>query len=488
MIRALSALAATFAFLLPPSALAAQDSGGWVPTGWEISPFVGVFDDRPEFHPDGSSSVFVDPAKNIFGGGHVAYNFASGLFVDAEGGYFPLDMRPEAGGVVDLDLVLFSAGVGYNIPLGEQIQAFGVAGLGASSWSPEGLDSETDLTLTYGGGARFSLTPRIALRAEARMHQVPDALANTAAALAGSALSKETFWGWGFTLGASFFLSGSGSQDSDRDGVDDSSDACSDTPMGASVDARGCALDSDRDGVADHADQCPSTPAGARVDGNGCATDGDDDGVADGLDRCPSTRAGAQVDGNGCATDGDRDGVPDGLDRCPNTRAGARVDGDGCALDGDRDGVPDGIDRCPDTAAGSEVDETGCPVSEIERELEEEGRLTFGGVNFANDSAELEDAASPILQEVGRVLSSRPGERVQLTGHTDSTGPEAHNRALSLRRAQAVRGYLLANFPSLDAERFEVQGAGESQPVADNGTDAGRRQNRRVEIVLGGTQ
>ncbi len=116
-------------------------------------------------------------------------------------------MRLETGGVVDLDLVLFSAGVGYNLPLGERIQAFGVAGLGASSWSPEGRDSETDLTLTYGGGARFSVTPRIALRAEARMHQVPDALANTAAALAGSALSSETFWGWGFTLGASFFLS-----------------------------------------------------------------------------------------------------------------------------------------------------------------------------------------------------------------------------------------------------------------------------------------
>ena len=179
---------------------------------------------------------------------------------------------------------------------------------------------------------------------------------------------------------------------------------------------RGCALDSDRDGVADHADQCPFTPAGARVDGNGCATDGDDDGVADGLDRCPSTRAGAQVDGNGCATDGDRDGVPDGLDRCPNTWAGARVDGDGCALDGDRDGVPDGIDRCPDTAAGSEVDETGCPVSEIERELEEEGRLTFGGVNFANDSAELEDAASPILRGSGKSFHlptgrARPADR-----------------------------------------------------------------------------
>ncbi len=482
MTRTLSALAATFAFLLPLSALDTQESGGWVPTGWEISPFIGVFDDRPEFHPDGSSPVFVDPAGKLFVGGHLAYNFASGFFLDAEGGFFGPNMKPGTGGVVDLDLALYSAGVGYNLPIGDRVQAFGVAGLGASIWSPEGFDSETDLTLTYGGGARFSLTPRIALRAEARMHQVPDALSNTAATLAGSALSEETFWGWGLTLGLSYFFGGS--RDSDGDGVEDESDACPDTPRGASVDVRGCALDSDRDGVADHADQCPSTPAGARVDANGCAADGDDDGVVDGLDRCPSTLAGARVDGDGCATDGDRDGVPDGLDRCPNTRAGARVGGDGCALDGDRDGVPDGLDRCADTAAGAEVDETGCIVSE----LEEEGPLTFSGVNFGHDSAELEDAAHPILQEVGRVLTARPRERLQLIGHTDSTGPEAYNQALSLRRARAVRDYLLANFPGLDAERFEARGAGESQPVADNGTGAGRRENRRVEIVLGGGQ
>ena len=462
MTRTLSALAATIAFMLPPGALAAQDSDRWVPTGWEISPFVGVFDDQPEFHPDGSSSVFVDPAKNIFGGVHVAYNRGAGLFVDAEGGYFPLDMRLETGGVVDLDLVLLGAGVGYNVHLSASVQAYGVAGVGASSWRPEGLDSETDLTLMYGGGARFRVASRIALRAEARMHQVPDALANTSSAVAGSALSAETFWGWGFTVGASYFLGeGGGSRDSDGDGVDDGSDACPATPMGAIVDARGCALDSDRDGVADHADRCPNTPAGARVDGNGCPTDGD------------------------------RDGVFDGLDRCPDTRAGARVDATGCALDGDRDGVSDGIDRCPNTPAGSQVDDTGCRIVEAEPEPEPEPEVsvfTFRGVNFGHDSSALESGSNSLLDEAGRALTARPNEPIRVIGHTDATGPEAYNQALSLRRAQAVRDYLLANFASLDRDRFEVRGAGESQPVADDATDAGRRQNRRAEIVLGGAR
>ena len=484
MIRMLSPLLLTFALLLSPNALAAQDSRGWVPTGWEISPFTGVIGDNPGFYADGSNPVSLDPG-NVFVGGRLAYHFSLGLldlFLDGEGGYFPLEMRSNTGGVLDLEVLQYNGGIGYNLPISDRIQAYQVAGLGVIAWIPDGLDTEFDLTVTYGGGFRFLVTPRVALRAEARMHQVPNGLMNTAAALASSAISKDTFWGWGFTLGVSFFLDG---KDSDRDGVDDGSDACPDTAMGATVDARGCALDSDRDGVADHADRCTGTPTGALVDGDGCSTDGDNDSVADGLDRCLNTRPEARVDDDGCALDGDRDGVPDGIDRCPTTWAGARVDDSGCATDADSDGVPDGIDRCPNTAVGSEVDEGGCPVSEVEQELEEEGRLTLSDVNFARNSAELAGVANPILLEVGRVLTSRPGERVQLIGHTDSTGPEAYNAALSLRRAQAVRDYLLANFPGLDTERFEAQGAGESQPIADNSTDTGRRQNRRVEIVLG---
>ena len=203
------------------------------------------------------------------------------------------------------------------------------------------------------------------------MHQVPDALANTAAALAGTTLGKETFWGWGFSLGASLFL-GSGRLDGDRDGVGDAADRCSNTPMGATVDARGCGVDSDGDRVADHSDRCPDTPMGARVDRTGCPSDADNDGVFDGLDRCPNTPAGTEVDANGCA-------------------------------------VP-------------EPEPEPEPVVSV---------FTFRGVNFPHDSAVLGNDTYPLLDEAGRALSARSGERIQVIGHTDSSGTEAYNRNLS---------------------------------------------------------
>lgn len=88
--------------------------------------------------------------------------------------------------------------------------------------------------------------------------------------------------------------------DTDGDGVYDDIDQCPDTPAGARVDVRGCALDSDHDGVADHMDQCPGTVSGAVVDAKGCELDGDNDGIVDRLDDCPDSAPGAQVDINGC--------------------------------------------------------------------------------------------------------------------------------------------------------------------------------------------
>ncbi len=88
--------------------------------------------------------------------------------------------------------------------------------------------------------------------------------------------------------------------DSDGDGVNDSRDACANTPAGHRVDARGCSLDGDRDGVPDADDACPNTVAGAKVDAKGCEMDDDKDGVVNRLDRCPGTAAGVRVDVNGC--------------------------------------------------------------------------------------------------------------------------------------------------------------------------------------------
>src|SRR5438067_2639560 len=158
------------------------------------------------------------------------------------------------------------------------------------------------------------------------------------------------------SLGLSVFTRSGPAADADHDGVPDRQDACPDTPVGATVDARGCPTDSDRDGVYDGLDQCPGTPAGAHVNAKGCPADADGDGVLDGLDQCPGTPAGARVDAKGCPADADGDGVLDGLDQCPGTPAGAVVDQAGCPLDSDADGVPDGQDQCSGTAPGARAE------------------------------------------------------------------------------------------------------------------------------------
>ena len=105
-----------------------------------------------------------------------------------------------------------------------------------------------------------------------------------------------------------------------------------------------------------------------------------------------------------------------------------------------------------------------------------------GEVLFATDSAVLRPGAVDKLRALADYLRAEPGVRVAIEGHTDARGTDAHNQALSLRRADAVR----AAFDQLGVTRarFAVDGRGESQPVASNATAAGMRQNRRVEITL----
>ncbi|PXW93428.1 outer membrane protein OmpA-like peptidoglycan-associated protein [Sphaerotilus hippei] len=86
----------------------------------------------------------------------------------------------------------------------------------------------------------------------------------------------------------------------------------------------------------------------------------------------------------------------------------------------------------------------------------------------------------PVLDEIGRNLD--PKVRVTIVGHTDSTGSDAINDPLSLDRAEAVRDYLAGR--GVSASRVTVQGQGARQPRASNATEAGRAQNRRVEILL----
>ena len=209
--------------------------------------------------------------------------------------------------------------------------------------------------------------------------------------------------------------------------------------------------------------------------------DGDGDGVIDTMDACPNTPAGVQVDGKGCPLpppDGDGDGVIDTMDACPNTPAGVKVDGKGCPLpppDADGDNVPDEMDACPATPAGTTVDAKGCPP------VFEGASFTLVGVTFETSKAVLRPTSIPTLDEVAAKLLANPTVRVEISGHTDSTGNEASNVRLSQARAETVRQYFIDK--GIAADRLTAKGYGSSRPVADNKTVAGRAENRRVELV-----
>jgi OmpA-OmpF porin, OOP family len=223
--------------------------------------------------------------------------------------------------------------------------------------------------------------------------------------------------------------------------------------------------------------------------------DADGDGVTDDVDQCPDTPAGTPVNEQGCEGDTDADGVPDGTDSCPDTPAGTAVNEQGChaAVDSDGDGVPDDRDQCPDTPAGSEVDENGCPPQTGCRApapgepISLEGCATgesivLKGVTFDLNSSRLTANARVILNQVADSLAAEKDVRVEIGGHTDSTGSDAYNQKLSERRALSVKDYLVAR--GIDSGRLAVKGYGESVPIDSNETPEGREQNRRVELKV----
>lgn len=105
-----------------------------------------------------------------------------------------------------------------------------------------------------------------------------------------------------------------------------------------------------------------------------------------------------------------------------------------------------------------------------------------GNVTFATDSSDLSPAFFDVLNSVSKVLEEFDQTVVEVAGHTDSTGSDAYNQALSERRANAVASYLQSQ--GVMRERLITLGMGESRPVADNNTPAGRQANRRVEITM----
>lgn len=106
--------------------------------------------------------------------------------------------------------------------------------------------------------------------------------------------------------------------------------------------------------------------------------------------------------------------------------------------------------------------------------------FTLQGVNFANDSDRLNSTADGILMDASNALKNMPGKPYEVAGYTDSNASDAYNQDLSERRASRVRNRLIDL--GVPADQLASNGYGESSPVADNNTAAGRSANRRVEI------
>ena len=136
--------------------------------------------------------------------------------------------------------------------------------------------------------------------------------------------------------------------------------------------------------------------------------------------------------------------------------------------DSDGDGVIDPNDMCPDTPRGTRVGPQGCPCD-----------LTLK-LNFAFDSSALTDSDKAQLDAAAAELKRLNWTSGVIEGHTDSIGSDAYNQKLSERRAATVRAYLAAQ--GIAESRMIPTGFGESQPIADNKTAAGRAENRRVVL------
>ncbi|AJF07896.1 hypothetical protein GSUB_04035 [Geoalkalibacter subterraneus] len=354
----------------------------------------------------------------------IGYNFTKSWGAEFVAGLTPTDIDEGNG---DVDVMHFRMDGLYHFLTDNALVPYLAAGVGLQNKDYEDGSDDSEALFNWGGGIKYWLTERTALRADVRHLLTGEAVNN---------MSYSAGLAWQFA------------------------EAAKPEPR-----------DSDGDGVPDERDQCPGTPRGVQVDNKGCPLDSDGDGVPDYRDKCPGTPKGVQVDDKGCPLDSDGDGVPDHLDQCPDTPKGASVDDKGCALDSDGDGVPDYRDKCPDTPAGELVDEDGCTL-----------KMTMH-INFDLDKTAIKpEYESELARAAAFIQKHRDVPYILVAGHTDSLGSESYNKDLSMRRAQAVVDYLVSEH-GIDRKRLVARGYGEAQPVADNSTAEGRYQNRRVETI-----
>jgi OOP family OmpA-OmpF porin len=288
---------------------------------------------------------------------------------------------------------------------------------------------------------------------------------------------------WRVALGFSWRQPGR-TDDEDGDGIHNAGDACPHTPedLDGSADLDGCPdPDDDLDRITDSLDACSlvAEDMDGFQDSDGCPElDNDEDGILDGADDCPMDPG--PMAAHGCP-DSDSDGLADHVDECTH-EPGSAVSF-GCP-DRDADGVPDYRDGCPDQQTSLLLDpkrSDGCPaLAFVSPDSIELTRL----VQFDFSTSVVRGESYDMLMDVARVMKANPDIlKVQITGHADDVGDGEYNRGLSVRRAAAVKRFLIRE-GGVESHRLVVRGYGESLPMDTNRTDAGRTQNRRVEIII----
>jgi len=364
------------------------------------------------------------------------------------------------------------------------LAAFGYKGYKATSATHE-------LEFPFGIGADFKASKALSFYVDARMTPVKSDKVDACVSN-----YNDKFLADMFATASVGFSYKFGYRDCDKDGVVNRKDKCPDTPYGVTVDANGCPLDSDGDGIPDYEDQCPNEAGLAEF--NGCP-DSDGDGIPDKDDKCPKEAGLAQF--NGCP-DTDGDGIPDPEDTCPEVAGLAQfngcpdTDGDGIqdsedacpevaglakyngCPDTDGDGIPDNEDACPEVA-GQKAN-NGCPA--VKKEVLRVFEKALTGIQFETGKDVIKKQSFPILDQVVKAMKENPEYNLEINGHTDNVGDPAKNQVLSEKRAASVRKYLTDK--GVESSRMVSHGYGDTQPIADNKTAAGRTKNRRVEFKV----
>jgi len=440
--------------------------------------------------------------SGFLGGLRVGYHLKSKLAFEFSGSF----NRISAKGADDTNTFNFNIGALYHLT-GAKWAPYVAGGVGIFRAQGGGLGSDTDAAMHVGVGFRGMLTPKLALRIEAKDF-ISDEFVD------GGSHNLQ------ITVGLDFFPSvKSKVTDRDKDGIADGDDACPDKP--GSKTTKGCP-DRDNDGIADSDDKCPDKSG--KKEFGGCP-DTDGDGIADNDDKCPA-KAGPKETG-GCP-DSDKDGLADNVDKCPN-KPGKKefggcpdTDGDGIAdgddkcpnkagkkelagcPDRDNDTVADSADKCPDVAGKPEL--AGCPDGDNDGVADADDKCpkvrglkshqgclpvavkkfagAIRGIRFLLGKATIQRRSYGTLNRAVKVMKDFPSLTLRIEGHTDSRGSDEKNQALSENRANSVRAYLVSK--GIAESRLTTKGLGESKPVKKNNTAAGRNANRRIEFIITG--